>query len=62
MHFNIFEWDLLADLLENRVYQLEGRDEPVEKRDAKEELYLIEGIREKMTAAREKQNDDSRTT
>jgi len=60
MHFDIYEWDLIADLLENRKHQLEGRDEPTEKRDAKAELYLIECIRDKMAKAREEPNVHNR--
>jgi len=49
MKFNTYELNLLADLLENRIYQLEEREELTEKRYANTELQLIYGIQEKMT-------------
>ena len=37
MDFNTDEWDLISDLLENRKYQLEERQESTEKRYLKAE-------------------------
>jgi hypothetical protein len=52
MDFNTDEWDLILDLLENRKYQLEERQESTEKRYVKAELHLINSVKEKMTKSR----------
>tara|TARA_R110002020_G_scaffold24063_8_gene79475 strand:- start:1568 stop:1729 length:162 start_codon:yes stop_codon:yes gene_type:complete len=52
MNFNTDEWDLISDLLENRKYQLEEREESTEERHIKAELHLINSVKEKMTRSR----------